>query len=418
MLKTITFFLLLGLITTATSAQAQTSGCPDQRATNYNPAATINDGSCQYATTATAVTTKALLPAALLETSGLQYTSQSLWSFNDSGNSPVLFKLDSTTGSILQQVRITNFPNVDWEDIAADAQYLYVGDFGNNDGDRHNLRVLRVLKSAIGTTASESVTADAINFSYPDQTNFNPGNHNHNFDCEAVFYANDSLHLFTKNWLDLRTRYYTIPAQPGTYIAHLKGSFNVNGLVTAADLNPVGTGAALLGYNHTTGDTFMWLLSDFRNGQYLRGNKRRIELPNALVVGQAEGLCFVNNYRVFLSNEQVVRSIITIPQRLYALNTGRWLAPFVTTATAKIQKTGFTISPNPTRETIRIERQKGIVGELAVTLQDVQGRTIAEDQVEASSATYDFDVSAVEAGVYVLKIESASRTFSQKVEIR
>lgn len=110
-------------------------------------------------------------------------------------------------------------------------------------------------------------------------------------------------------------------------MAHFKGSFNVNGLITAADLNPAGTGAGLLGYNSSNGETFLWLLSDFQNGQFLSGNKRRIELPNALFVGQAEGLAFTNNYRVFISNERVVRSFITIPQRLYAMNTGRWLAP-------------------------------------------------------------------------------------------
>jgi len=411
-----TFLLALIVLLPTLSAQAQ-GGCTDPRATNYNPSATSNDGSCQYATTTTTLVTKTPLASAVPESSGLQFTSQGLWTFNDSGNTPVLFKVDSTSGSVLQQVTVTNFPNVDWEDIAADAQYLYVGDFGNNDGSRRDLKVLRVQKSAIGTTPTASVTAQAINFSYPDQTNFSPGNNNHNFDCEAFFYANDSLHLFTKNWADLRTKYYTIPAQPGTYVAHLKGSFNTNGLITAADLNAAGTGAGLLGYNSSTGATFLWLLSDFRNGQFLKGNKRRIELPNALFIGQAEGLTFVDQYRVFISNERIV-NLITIPQRLYELNTRPWLAPAVPTATTAAALAGISVTPNPARQTIRVERATGPAGQLALTLLDIQGRAALSTQMPAGSAAQALDISQLAVGLYLLKIESANGIFSQKIEIR
>jgi hypothetical protein len=410
-----TFLFALLSLFAAGQARAQ-SGCTDPRATNYNPGATSNDGSCQYATTTTTLITKTPLASAVPEGSGLQLTSQGLWTFNDSGNGPILFKVDSTSGNVVQQVTITNFGNVDWEDIAADAQNLYVGDFGNNDGNRRDLKVLKVLKSAIGTSPVETVTAQAINFSYPDQTNFSPGNNNHNFDCEAFFYSNDSLHLFTKNWADLRTKYYTIPAQPGTYVAHLKGNFNTNGLITAADLNAAGTGAGLLGYNSSNGTTFLWLLSDFRNGQFLRGNKRRIELPNALFIGQAEGLTFVDQYRVFLSNERIV-NIITVPQRLYALNTRPWLAPATPTATAKAALAGISVTPNPARQTIRVERTAATAGPLALTLLDMQGRVALSTKMPAGTAVQALDIAQVAAGLYLLKVESTDGVFSQKVEI-
>ncbi|RZK19708.1 MAG: T9SS C-terminal target domain-containing protein [Hymenobacter sp.] len=342
------------LLTIASAARAQ-SGCTDAQATNYNPAATSNDGSCLYPLTTSALPAKAMLPSAVKESSGLLYTGGSLWTHNDSGNPAVLFRVDSTSGQVLQQVTISNFPNIDWEDLAADAQYVYIGDFGNNPGSRRDLRVLRVAKADLGPSAT-TATAEAINFSYPDQTDFTPRNNQHNFDCEAFFFANDSLHLFTKNWGDLRTRYYTIPAAPGAYLAHFKGSFNVNGLVTAASLNVAGSTAALLGYNAQDGSTFMWLLSGFQGTGFLQANKRRLELPNALLIGQAEGLCFVGRSRVFVSNEAISNFIVTVPPRLYALRLGAWLPTTALAAKAKKPAASFTAVPNPAQHTLHVER--------------------------------------------------------------
>ncbi|WP_185282172.1 hypothetical protein [Hymenobacter sp. NBH84] len=167
-------------------AAAQT-GCTDARATNFAPSATSNDGSCRYPATTAALPIRAALPLEVHETSGLIYTNQQLWTLNDSGNEPVLYRLDPATGEVRQRVRISNFANVDWEDLTADDRYLYIGDFGNNAGNRRDLRVLRVPKAAIGTAPDITVSAEAIAFSYPQQTNFQPPVNQHNFDAEAFF---------------------------------------------------------------------------------------------------------------------------------------------------------------------------------------------------------------------------------------
>ncbi|MGI4867668.1 MAG: T9SS type A sorting domain-containing protein [Janthinobacterium lividum] len=407
------FYLLLLLVAAALPVRAQ-SGCTDPQATNYSPSATNNDGSCTYPTTATALITKATLPSAVNESSGLLYTGGSVWTHNDSGNPATLFRVDSTSGQVLQQVAISNFPNTDWEDLATSAQYVYIGDFGNNNGDRHDLRILRVAKTDLGPAAT-TATAQAINFNYPDQTDFTPRNNNHNFDCEAFFFANDSLHLFTKDWVDLKTRYYTVPATPGTYVAHLKATFNVNGLVTAADLNPTGTTAALLGYNATNGTTFMWLLSGFQGTGYLKANKRRIELPNALLIGQAEGLCFVGRARVFISDEQISNAFLTVPPRLYALGLGAWLPTTVLAAKSAQLAGRFTAVPNPAQHTVHIERTTG--EEASLLVQDMLGQVVLAVPMLGNQLTLDLDLSPVDAGQYVLKLQSAHGVVSQKITV-
>ena len=411
--RTLPFCLLLWL---ASAPWARAQNCPDPQATNYNPAAVGNDGSCQYPLTRTLLPPKTKLADDVAETSGLQYVGGQLWTFNDSGNAPVLFRVDSTDGRVLQQVRISNFANVDWEDIAADGRYLYVGDFGNNNGDRRNLRVLRVPRAGLGP-AADQVAAEAIEFSYPDQTDFTPRTNRHNFDCEAFFFANDSLHLFTKNWLDLQTRYYTVPTTPGTYVAHLKGTFNVNGLVTAADIGPTGTVAALLGYSVADGSTFMWLLSGFQGSRFLQANKRRIELPSALEIGQAEGLCFTERDCIFLSNERFTALIFSVPQQLYALSIGRWLAPTVLAGRAAQPAISFTVLPNPARHTLRIERGANAAGAAHYTVRDLRGRSVLAGILAASQHGQNLEVSALAAGIYVLKLELPQGSFSQKVTV-
>ncbi|MFD1874673.1 T9SS type A sorting domain-containing protein [Hymenobacter bucti] len=408
--------LLLLVALAAPRARAQ-SGCPDPQATNYNPAATANDGSCQYAPTTSALPLKTPLADAVAESSGLLYTGGKLWTLNDSGNTPELFRLDSTTGRVVQQVRLTNATNVDWEDLTASAQYVYVGDFGNNTGDRRDLRILRVAQADLGPAAT-TATAETIAFSYPDQTDFTPRTNQHNYDCEAFFFANDSLHLFTKNWADLQTRYYTVPAQPGTHVAHLKGTFNVNGLVTAAARNPAGTVTGLLGYNARDGATFVWLLSGYRGTGVLQANKRRIELPNALLIGQAEGLCFVGNTRAFVSNERFSNILVNIPPQLYTLRLGNWL-PATTLAAKNAAAAGkviFSAVPNPTTHLLRVTRTSSEAARLVVY--DLLGRVVLTESLPAGRLTSNLDLGAVGAGQYSLQLESARGVFSQKVVVQ
>jgi hypothetical protein len=407
------FHLLLALLLGTAPAWAQ-GGCTDPQATNYNPAATSNNGSCQYPITTTALLTKAPLPSAVNESSGLLYTGGSVWTHNDSGNPAVLFRVDSTSGQVLQQVAISNFANTDWEDLAASAQYVYIGDFGNNNGNRRDLRILRVAKTDLGASATMA-TAQAINFSYPDQTDFTPRNNAHNFDCEAFFFANDSLHLFTKNWSDLQTRYYTVPATPGTHVAHLKGTFNVNGLITGADVNSTGTTAVLLGYNVTGLTTFMWVLSGFQGTSYLKANKRRIELPSALLIGQAEGICFAKNARVFISNEQVSNALLTVPPRLYALGLGAWVPTTALAAKAARPAGRFTALPNPAQHTLRIERTTG--EEASLLLQNMTGQVVMALPLAGGQLTLDLDLTPVETGQYVLKLQSSHGVVSQKITV-
>src|SRR5690349_7001177 len=175
------YMLLLFLLTYYISP-AQVNGCPDPAANNYNSAATLNDGSCAYNDVPIKPVLKTNLNTKLNESSGLIWWNNQVWTHNDSGGEPAIYAIDTATGNIIKKVTIANATNVDWEDIAQDSTYIYIGDFGNNaNGNRQDLKIYRVKKADV--KSKTSVKAAIINYTYNDQTSFTPaGSNNTNFD--------------------------------------------------------------------------------------------------------------------------------------------------------------------------------------------------------------------------------------------
>ncbi len=124
------------------------------------------------------------LSSTLNETSGLVNLNGEIWTHNDNGGETELYLINLNDGSIIRTVIVHEANNVDWEDIAADETYIYIGDFGNNDGSRTNLKIYRISRSDMAS--SNDVDAEKIHFSYSDQSSFEPNYHYTNFDCEAL----------------------------------------------------------------------------------------------------------------------------------------------------------------------------------------------------------------------------------------
>src|SRR6187549_974626 len=150
--------LLIGLtfLLISKPLNAQVYGCNDPLSNNYNPLATINDGSCTYNTTSYIPTVKVdPISDVLVENSGLQMAGNYLWSFNDAGWAAAIYRIDTLTNALLQTVNLSGVINIDWEDIAFDGTDFYIGDFGNNaDGARTDLKIykfpFRVIPDYVG----------------------------------------------------------------------------------------------------------------------------------------------------------------------------------------------------------------------------------------------------------------------------
>jgi hypothetical protein len=129
------------------------------------------------------------------------------WVHNDSGNPPALFAI-RRDGTIVREFRL-GFPNIDWEDIAADDQgHLYVGDIGNNGNLLAIRAVYRIDEPDPGKPASQPLRPSVsvfYGFSRADR-----------FDAESlVFEANsNSAVLVAKRFDGREAELFAIPLNP------------------------------------------------------------------------------------------------------------------------------------------------------------------------------------------------------------
>lgn len=306
-------------------------GCTDPQAINYNATATINNGSCTYANTYYTLNNIDTLPTIVDEISGMVYYNGKLYVHNDSGSPAILYEIDTNSLQITKEIFLQGITNVDWEDITQDDTHFYIGDIGNNAGNRTNLRIYKFPKSAIGNNyydTIENFQIEVIQYQYPDQIDFTPNNNNTAFDCEAIAYNNNKLHLFTKNWIQGISVHYTLPIQAGNYTAtKIDSLFTQDYRITGADF-ATNKQLMLIAYQ-TTGlaDVALWYIYDYNNADsvFATGNKRLIQCGNAIQYGQTEGICFKDTANGWVSNEKFNPiAQVFVPQSMYVFDTKNW----------------------------------------------------------------------------------------------
>jgi len=170
--------------------------------------------------------------SSLSESSGLASHGKFLWSINDSGNRNEVLKL-TQAGDQINSIEITNATNIDWESLAQDEEYLYIGDIGNNFNRRNNFTIYKVAWYLLENNSAE---AEIITFSYADYEKGSLGSHN--FDAEGIAVREEEIWLFTKNRGDGNSDLYRFPKLPGHYEPKKIQTLPVESLVTAADIDP------------------------------------------------------------------------------------------------------------------------------------------------------------------------------------
>lgn len=238
------------------------------------------------------------LSAEVDETSGLIFLDGEIWTHNDSGGEAEIYQIDPSNGVIVRTVQVTDANNEDWEDITMDDDYVYIGDVGNNDGSRTNLKIYRISRSDLAV--SDEVSSEKIKFSYSDQTSFEPEYHNTNYDCEGIIHYQDQLYLFTKNWIDLKTNCYVLPKTIGTHEAMLLSGFDVSCLVSGATMVPSKDALVLIGYA-PSGVSYTWLFEGLGENDFFSGTNTKLVWT---LLSQIEGVCDAGANDIYISSEE------------------------------------------------------------------------------------------------------------------
>jgi len=403
------FFLLLFKI-----APAQISGCTDPLASNFNPSATQNDGSCTYNEASVAPTTSFNLSEDVKETSGLILWNNSLWTINDSHDIK-LYAVDTLNGNTIQSYTVNGVINSDWEEISQDANYVYIGDFGNNEtGNRKDLRILRVEKNSLLANAPQIET---INFAYEDQTDFtNVGSNNTDFDSEAFVVTDDSIFIFTKQWISQKTSVYSFPKAPGTYSAKLRSTYNVAGLITGATLLPSDNLIALSGYSASL-QPFIFLLYDYKNTDYFGGNKRKISV--SLPFHQVGGITTSDGLKYFISNEYFSQPpLLTTSQKLHTLDLSDFLSGYLNTL-INLQQSHLAgnelLYPNPASDFIHLKMDKQY-NILDYEITNLSGQIVLKGQLTNENPR--INITTLPAGIYFLSCGDKNKKIFKVIKNR
>jgi hypothetical protein len=417
------FFCLL--VATMGSGKAQVCGCTDSLAINYNAVATVNDGSCEYASTIIETSEIGLLDSLLDGSSTLFFWNNGYWTFNDH-NDNCLYQIDSTNATIKETLCINSISSHDMEEISQDSLYLYFGDMGNNRGNRHDLHILRISKESI---LNQTFAIDTIAFSYEDQTDFTAQPQATDFDCEAFVVTDDSIYLFTKQWASTQTTIYSLPKTPGTHIAQRRETHNVNGLITGATYMPEYQLIVLCGYSYSSRvkasslRPFIVLLYDYKDHRFFSGNKRRLNFK-ATAKSQVEAIATHNGLDYYITNEHFETTVmgihVNLPAKLQRMDLRDYLLPYLSQFGVSDHQTviqdfkpidEIRIYPNPVSNLIYIDCPKHLSG-MKYEIFNLNGQKVAEGVLKEK--TISLNNKNIYPGEYILviRVKDHIRTFS------
>lgn len=417
-----TFIVFSGLLfVMAEGCLAQVCGCTDSLANNYNAAATINDGSCEYASVVLETTHIGTLDSLLDGTSTLFFWNNGYWTFNDH-NDNCLYRIDPANAAIMETLCINGLNGRDIEEISQDSLYLYFGDMGNNSGNRQDLHILRISKESI---LNQTFAIDTIAFSYEDQTDFTAHSLATDFDCEAFVVTSDSIYLFTKQWVSTKTTIYSLPKTPGTHIARRRETYDVRGLVTGVTYMPNYHLIALCGYGSDNRGLwsslrpFIVLLYDFEDNRFFSGNKRRLSFKST-VKSQVEAIATQDGLDYYITNEHFTTTVIGInidlPAKLKRLDLRDYLLPYLSQFGVSDNQNvihhfkpanDIHIYPNPASNYLKIDYPQVFIGATYEIL-DLNGRKMAEGVLEDDSISLNSN--NMPAGEYFLVIRKKNKT--------
>ncbi|MDP8220146.1 MAG: hypothetical protein P9X26_02280 [Candidatus Stygibacter frigidus] len=226
------------------------------------------------------------------------------WTLNDSGDKNRIFPFNHNGEMYRAEwynedqggVYIGDAVNIDWESMTTDNEgNLYIGACGNNMSVRRDLCIYK-FKDPHPLATATTRYLQKINFYFPEQKEFPAPQDDSNYDSEALFWAEGRLFLLTKHRSDTLTNLYTINTMYSERdnAATLMSTFDIKGMVTAAECNDDGSKLAVLTYNG------VWVFEG-EVGNWFDGSIKWLPIKGK----QCEAICWDDEETLIITNEQM-----------------------------------------------------------------------------------------------------------------
>ncbi len=172
----------------------------------------------------------------LTESSGLtagRRDTNVLWTHTDGGGKKQVLYAMNRAGKHLAEFRVLGAEIEDWEDMASDDQgHLFIGDLGNNDARRSQIRVHQLDEPDLAVArAGGVVISRSWTLRFPGKP----------FDCESLFVWRGAGYLVSKVFNDERAELHRFsltnpaPQQTIEFVARLRIESPVTGASLSAD---------------------------------------------------------------------------------------------------------------------------------------------------------------------------------------
>ncbi len=229
------------------------------------------------------------MPKELSETSGLFCDVDGMYSLNDSGNAPIIYRINYQ-GEIIERTRLP-LTNKDWEAITADASSFYIADVGNNKGKREQVEIHKVNRSNVN-----DFTTITLKYEGNDASNNIP--YAHDFDSEAMVKHGDDLLLFSKSWKTGITHVYKVnEGEIEQTISTFASIDGLPGVVTGVDFDQHQNKFVITGYKSDPFGNFSTFMAQISKDFTL------LDVWPLEQYKQVEGICVDNNGMYWFSEE-------------------------------------------------------------------------------------------------------------------
>jgi hypothetical protein len=175
----------------------------------------------------------------------------------------------------------------------------------------------------------------------------------------------------------------------------------------------VGNMGAVVGRVNLNSGTIIVNQNDLAEPAFVMHANSKMTIDNGSLVIKRTGVNFTSIVNGFVTGGQIVAA----PGKQINVSYNGVLTTVTATATAGVNtvaKSNFTLYPNPAQDIVSISSANNFSGNLNVIVVDMLGKTVLQNQLSGVNG-YQLNIGNLTPGMYVIKMNDGTSTFTSKI---